>query len=251
MNTGHIHSVYDAFLSKLRAHVILSEEDERALIGTLKDVREVPKGKHIVRKGDRPKHVHLLLHGWAARYEILAEGGRSITAFLLPGDLCDQHVTVLGRMDHSIVTLTPATVAYLPNGELDAVARKHPRLAQALWWTTLVDEAVLRAWLVNIGRREAFQAIGHLLCELHNRLTRVGLTDSTDFHLPLTQEEIADSQGLTPIHVNRMLRRLRNEGYISTSGGTLTITDVVKLEIETGFDASYLHSTPVDVALED
>lgn len=155
--------------------------------------------------------------------------------------------TVLGRMDHSIITLTDATLAYLPNGQLEAVARSHPAIGQALWWSTLVDEAVLRAWLVNIGRREAFEAIGHLLCELHLRLLKAGLTQNSDFEFPITQEEIADAQGLTPVHVNRMLQRLRREGYITLKGGRLAINDVARLEAATGFDDGYLHSSPVDL----
>jgi CRP-like cAMP-binding protein len=237
----------EPFLNRLRACVRLSAHDEQALQNAMTDVRRLPAGAHLAKKGDRPHYVHLLLRGWAARYEILHDGSRSITAFLLPGDLCDQHVTVLGQMDHSIVTLTPATVAYLPNGQLEAVARSHPGVAQALWWSTLVDEAVLRAWLVNLGRRQAFEAIGHLLCELHVRLGKAGLTNNADFELPITQEEIADSQGLTPVHVNRMLQRLRREGYISLNEGNLAITDVERLEIATGFDPSYLHSSPVDL----
>jgi len=237
----------DAFLNRLRACVRLSQDDERALRDAVKDVRRLASGVHLVDKGDRPHCVHILLRGWAARYDIVADGSRAITAFLLPGDLCDQHVTVLGQMDHSIVTLTDALVAYLPNGQLESVARDHPRIAQALWWSTLVDEAVLRAWLVNLGRRDAFEAIGHLLCELHARLAKAGVTDNSDFELPITQNEIADSQGLTVVHVNRMLQRLRREGYISLKGGRLVINDVTRLEAVTGFDATYLHSTPVDL----
>lgn len=202
---------------------------------------------HLIRKGDRPRYVHILLDGWAARYEVVPDGGRSITAFLLPGDLLDQHVTVLGQMDHSIVTLTEATVAFLPNGLLETVAVAHPRVASALWWSTLVDETVLRAWLVNMGRRDAFEAIGHLLCELHARVAKIGITANADFQLPLTQEEIADALGLTPVHVNRMLQRLRREGYISLSRTKLEISDVAQLEAATGFDPSYLHSHPVDL----
>lgn len=234
-----------AFLNKLQACVRLSSEEERALRNMMRDIRFLAPGTHLVEKGDLPRHVHILLSGWAARYELLPDGSRAITGFLLPGDLCDQHVTAIGRMDHSIATLTPAMVAYVPNGRLEAIARMHPRVAQALWWATLVDEAVLRAWLVNVGRRGAFEAIGHLLCELHVRLGRAGLTENADFVLPITQDEIADAQGLTTVHVNRMLRRLRKEGYITLASGRLVINDVARLEAMSGFDPGYLHGSPV------
>jgi CRP-like cAMP-binding protein len=237
----------EAFLRRLRACVRLAKDDEDELLNVIKDIRHLSAGTHLIRKGDRAHDVHLLLEGWAARYDIVPDGGRSITAFLLPGDVLDQHVTVLGEMDHSIVTLTDATVAFLPNGRLESVAVRRPLIASALWWSTLVDAAVLRAWLVNIGRRGAFEAIGHLLCELHARLARVGFSTNTDFELPLTQEEVADALGLTPTHVNRMLKRLREEGYITLRQNKLVILDVGKLQAATGFESSYLHCTPVDL----
>jgi len=241
---GHAPRRMAAFFSKLRTCVRLSGDEERALQGAMRDVRYLPAETHIARKDDRPQYVHILLSGWAARYDLLPDGARSITGFLLPGDICDHHVMTIGRMDHSIVTLTPATVAYVSNGRLDAIARTYPRVAQALWWATLVDESVLRAWLVNIGRRGAFEAIGHLLCELHVRLAKAGLTDNADFELPITQHEIADAQGLTTVHVNRMLRRLRKEGFITLESGRLVINDVARLEAATGFDPGYLHYGP-------
>ena len=237
----------EAFLCRLRACVRLERDDEEALLAAMSDVRQLDQGTHLIRKGDQPHDVHILLEGWAARYEIVPDGGRSITAFLLPGDLLDQHVTMLGRMDHSILTLTDATVAFLPNGRLESIAVRRPLVASALWWSTLVDAGVLRAWLVNLGRRDAFESIGHLLCELHARLTKVGYATNTDFELPLTQEEVADALGLTSTHVNRMLRRLREEGYITLRHNRLTILDVAKLQGATGFDSTYLHSHPVDM----
>jgi CRP-like cAMP-binding protein len=237
----------EAFLRRLRACVRLGGDDEAALLDAIKDVRQLSAGTHLIRKGDRPLDVHILLGGWAARYDIVPDGGRCISAFLLPGDLLDQHVTVLGEMDHSIVTLTEATVAYLPNGRLESVAVRRPLVASALWWSTLVDQAVLRAWLVNIGRRGAFESIGHLLCELHARLAKVGFTTNSDFELPVTQEEIADALGLTSTHVNRMLKRLRDEGFITLRHNKLVIVDIARLRSATGFDSSYLHSHPVDL----
>lgn len=145
----------NGFLRKLQSVVKLSEEDRHALSAACTDVREMPARRYIARYGDKPRDVHLILEGWAARCEILTDGSRQITAFLLPGDLCDQHVTILGEMDHSIYTITPVKVAYLPNGELEQIARARPDVARALWWSTLVDESVLRAWIANLGRRDA------------------------------------------------------------------------------------------------
>jgi CRP-like cAMP-binding protein len=143
-------------------------------------------------------------------------------------------------MDHSIATLTRAKVAYIPRDRMDALAER-PKLTRALWWATLVDEAVLRAWIVNIGRRDAYEAIGHLICELHCRMKNVGRAADHAFELPLTQEEFADALGLTPVHVNRVLQRLRAEGLITLKRGALEILDYPRLEAAAGFNSNYLH----------
>ena len=226
--------------AKLQTVTDLGEDDRAALEAICADARELGARRNIIREGDRPDHVHLMVDGWAARYKLLPDGERQITAFLLPGDFCDVHVTILGEMDHSISTLTRARVAFVPRETMDRLADR-PNLAKALWWATLVDEAVLRSWIVNVGRRDAFAAIGHLICELYARMRNVGLADGHHFEMPLTQEEIADALGLTPVHVNRVLQRLRSERLISLKRSSLTILDYPRLEQEAGFSANYLH----------
>ncbi len=196
--------------------------------------------RNVIREGERPDHVHLIIEGWAARYKLLPDGSRQITAFLIPGDFCDLHVTILGEMDHSITTLTRAKVAYIHRSKMDALTER-PGLARAFWWATLVDEAVLRAWIVNVGRRDAYEAVGHLMCELYVRMKNIGLTEDHRFELPLTQEELGDALGLTPVHVNRVLQRLRAESLISFKGGLLIILDYERLEAASGFNSNYLH----------
>jgi CRP-like cAMP-binding protein len=186
--------------------------------------------------------VHLILEGWAARYKILPDGRRQFTAFLIPGDFCDLHVTILKQMDHGILALTSVTVASIPHGEMNELTESRPELTRALWWATLVDEGVLRAWLVNLGRREAYERVAHLMCEMHARMKNVGLVHGGAFELPLTQEQLADALGLTAVHVNRMLKRLRDEGLIRTGSKTLTILDADALGKASGFDPSYLHA---------
>lgn len=231
----------NSFIAKLESVVPLSSDDQAALDALCQTARRLPARADIVRKGERPRDVHIILTGWAARFEVLADGGRQITAFLLPGDLCDQHVSVLGHMDHGISTLTDATVAYLPNGTLEEVAADRPAVARALWWSTLVDEAILRQWIVSMGRRDAYQAIAHLLCELQARLRIIGLVGDHHVDMPLIQEDIADALGLTPVHVNRMLTRLKKEGLVGLQHRILAIPDVPRLREVAGFDGSYLH----------
>jgi CRP-like cAMP-binding protein len=196
--------------------------------------------RNIIREGDRPDHVHLMVEGWAARYKLLPDGARQITAFLIPGDFCDLHVTILGEMDHSIATLTKSKVAFVPRATMSELTDR-PCIAKGFWWATLVDEAVLRSWVVNIGRRGAFEAVGHLFCELYVRMRNVGLTSGQRFELPLTQEEIADALGLTSVHVNRVLQRMRADGLIVLKSGALEILDYPALQEAAGFNPNYLH----------
>jgi CRP-like cAMP-binding protein len=227
-------------VAKLETVARLSAEDREALGALSVNVRELDARRTIIREGERADHVHLILEGWAARYKLLANGSRQITAFLIPGDFCDLHVTILGEMDHSIATLTRARVAYVPRARMDEVTER-PSLVRAFWWSTLVDEAVLRTWIVNVGRRDAFEAIGHLMCELYVRLSNVGLTTDHSYDLPLTQEELADALGLTPVHVNRVLKRMRAAGLISLTRGALIIHDYRRLQAASGFSPNYLH----------
>jgi CRP-like cAMP-binding protein len=227
-------------ITKLETVARLADEDRAALATLCDEPRDMGARRNVIREGERPDHVHLMVEGWAARYKLLPDGARQITAFLIPGDICDLHVTILGEMDHSITTLTRAKVAYIPRSKMDVLAAR-PGLVRAFWWTTLVDEAVLRAWIVNVGRRDAFEAVGHLICELYVRMRNVGLVSDDRFDLPLTQEEIADALGLTPVHVNRVLQRLRAEDLISFRRGLLTIHDYSRLEKAAGFNPNYLH----------
>ncbi|MEA3066497.1 MAG: hypothetical protein QOJ27_2958 [Sphingomonadales bacterium] len=228
-------------ITRLETVIWLGEEDKAALAALGEDPREMGPRRNIIREGERPDHVHLMIEGWAARYKLLPDGARQITAFLIPGDFCDLHVTILGEMDHSIITLTRAKVAYVARSKMDALTER-PGLARVFWWATLVDEAVLRAWIVNVGRRDAFEAIGHLMCELYVRMKNIGLTCDHSFELPLTQEELADALGLTPVHVNRVLQRMRAEKLISFKAGILTIRDYRRLEAASGFNPNYLHA---------
>jgi CRP-like cAMP-binding protein len=170
---------------------------------------------------------------------MLPDGGRQITGFLLPGDICDTGAAILKQTDHSIFALTQVKIASITRAALIEATRER----QAFWWASLVDEAVLRTWIVNLGRRDAHARIAHLLCELHARMKRVGLIQDGEFSLPLTQEQLADALGLTSVHVNRTLQRLRAEGLVALRNRTLTILDTERLSEVAGFDAGYLHAS--------
>jgi CRP-like cAMP-binding protein len=233
-----IHSL----IRKLQTLGPLPDDDVALLEQLAGDAQEFAARRDIIGVGDKPDHVHLLLKGWACRYQVLPDGGRQITAFLVPGDFCDVHTTIFGAMDHSIAALGPATVAFIARPRMLELTER-PSIARALWWASLVDEAVLRAWIVNLGRRDAFERISHLVCEMHARLDNVGMIAGEEFSLPLTQEELGDALGLTPIHVSRVLKRLREEGLMGFKRRQITILDIGRLREIAGFDPNYLHLT--------
>jgi len=177
------------------------------------------------------------------RYKLLPDGGRQIMAYLVPGDFCDLHVSILGEMDHGIGALSACEVAYISRRTVEDLTTNRPAITRALWWATLVDEGTLREWLVNMGRRPADQQMAHLFCELLVRLQSVGLATQTSYEFPLTQAELADTLGVSDVHVNRMLQQLRADGLITLQGKRLTIPDVERLHEFAGFDPNYLHLT--------
>ncbi|WP_245892733.1 Crp/Fnr family transcriptional regulator [Novosphingobium guangzhouense] len=226
---------------KLSSFTDFSEEDTRRLNDLCRNTDSYISGSDLIMEGDRPDSVFFLLEGWAYRYKFLPDGNRQIVAYLIPGDLCDIHIFILKQMDHSIGLLSDAKVAAIPKVDMLEILDSHPRIAQALLWATLVDEAVLREWIVNMGQRDAFSKLAHLFCEMCFRMRQVGLVHANQFDLPLTQEQLGDTVGLTKVHVNRVLQRMRRESLISLSGKTLVIHDIERLEKIGEFDSTYLH----------
>lgn len=231
----------DPLFTRLATIAHLREDDKFLLKELCRDVRTIDAKRDIISHGDRPDHVHLIVDGWASRYKMLPNGSRQIVAFLIPGDFCDLHVAVLGQMDHGIAALTRCRVAYIVSRDLDELTSHHNGLTKALWWSTLVDESVLRSWVVNAGRRSAHERIAHLFCEMHYRMRLAGLGDDYRFDMPVTQDELADATALTAVHVNRTLQALRKEGLIEFRGGVLRVLDIRRLQDAAGFDADYLH----------
>jgi CRP-like cAMP-binding protein len=231
----------NAFVTKLSGLASLSS-DELATLGHVCDSTRVFPARHdLIREGDKPSSVFIMLEGWACRYKLLPEGGRQIMAFLMPGDFCDMHVAVLDEMDHTIATITKARVAQVPRVAMEELIDATPAITHAFWRAQLIDEATLRAWIVSMGRRGSLERVAHLMCELYVRAHSIGLATGDRLVFPLTQVVLADALGLTPVHINRVLRRLRIEGVMEMSRGTLVISDPKKLSRIAGFQDNYLH----------
>lgn len=238
-------------IRKLEQFVRLSTEDRAALSRmTALGIRDLAPREDLIREGDRPRAVNVILDGFACRYKTLEDGRRQILSFFVPGDVCDPRVFILREMDHSIASLSALKVAEVPGDAVLEVTARLPRIAQALWWSTLVDEAIAREWIVNIGQRSATERMAHLLCELFVRLRGVGLVQDGGCDLPMTQTELADALGLSAVHTNRTLQELRSLGLIVWKGKRLTIPDLHALQNLALFNPNYLHLDRVGHALD-
>lgn len=226
---------------KLQTFADLDPADIATIDALTANPRTHRAGEDLIREGDPPENVFVIIEGWACRYKVLASGRRQILALLLPGDICDIHIFVLKSMDHGIAVLDDSKVVAVPAAEMLTLMNDNPRIERALWWATLVDEAVLRQWLTGMGQRDAMTRLAHLLSELWVRMRAVGLVASECFSLPLTQTDIGDTLGLTPVHVNRLLQKLRRDGLITLERRQLTVHDVSALMRIAEFEPNYLH----------
>lgn len=229
-------------IRKLEQFTRLSRDDKHVLEGLAGlNVRRLGRGDDVIQEGDTPRQVNLILEGWACRYKMLEDGRRQIVAFLLPGDLCDIRMFILKQMDHAIGAVSPVTLAQIPKDMVLDLIDRHPRVSRALWWNSLVEEAIQREWTANLGQRDAVERMAHLLCELFIRLRGVGLVEGHSCELPVTQSELGDATGLSTVHVNRTLQELRARNLIVLKGKTLTIPDLEALQNAALFSANYLH----------
>ncbi|WP_062015097.1 Crp/Fnr family transcriptional regulator [Aureimonas sp. AU4] len=230
-------------LRKLERLHPLTADDRELIERHSRPLREVAIRQDLIREGDVPTDVFLILSGFACRYKMIEGGRRQIMAFFVPGDFCDFQVFILKHMDHSIGTLSRCQVVRIRRDAILEMTER-PAIARAFWWASLVDAAVLREWLVNIGQRTAEERIGHLLCELLVRLQAVGFVRDNSYALPISQTDLADALGVTVVHTNRMLAVLREQGLITLDRHELLVRDVEGLKRRSGFDPNYLHLEP-------
>ncbi|MGR4067364.1 Crp/Fnr family transcriptional regulator [Halomonas sp. LR3S48] len=229
-------------IRKLESNFSLTREEKQALKGLPVQITRHKTDQHIVRTGDRPHHCCLVLEGFTCVFKLSYEGRRQIMALHVPGDMPDLQSLHLEYMDSSIATISPCTIGFIQHEDLRRMCERYPRLTAAFWRETLVDASIFREWLLNIGRRDAYSRMAHLLCELLMRLKAVGLVENSNtFLMPLTQEELADAIGISAVHVSRTMQALRAEGLIETKKMQITIPDWEKLQEAGEFDSLYLH----------
>ncbi|HVV64979.1 MAG TPA: Crp/Fnr family transcriptional regulator [Rhizomicrobium sp.] len=200
--------------------------------------------RKLVDEGRSQGEFYIVLSGWLAEYRLLRDGRRQIFSFRLPGEVVGVEALLYDASLHSVATLTPSAVAAVTWAAFDRVQRQFPRLATALLLSRLSDNAILHEWAVNLGRRPAYQRVAHLLLELERRLRTAGAVAGASIPFPLTQQDIADSTGLTSPYVNRILQDMRKEGLIRCSENALEIRDIAALAKAAGFRSTYLDIAP-------
>jgi CRP-like cAMP-binding protein len=219
----------------------LSAEEKALLSEALSETQAFVRHEDLVREGSEPTYSSLLINGFAARYKLLANGRRQLTAIHVVGDFIDLHSFLLKPMDHSVVALTSGAIAKVPHNKLKSISETSAHLARLLWLSTLIDAAIHREWIASIGGRTAKSRLAHLLCELFLRLEAVGKTDGGSFDLPLTQTEIAEAHGLSLVHINRSIRALRATGAFQWKGGRVVIENWKLLQEIGDFNPVYLN----------
>lgn len=215
--------------------------ERQRLEAAVSEIRQLEPRRTVVRAGELLHNSILLLNGFMCRYIDDRSGLRQLVAVHVPGDFVDLHGFPLKRLDHHVATMTAATVAIVPHTELDAITRDMPQLTRKLWFATLIDAAIHRAWLFRLGRLDAVGRVAHFLCETNARLEATGLSDGRRFTLGVTQADLAEICGLTNVHVNRVLRQLREERLCVFRSSIVEILDPRLLVARGQFDPAYLY----------
>lgn len=234
-------------LHELELHSRLPAEDRQAVLGLPYRLRRLDAGSYLVREGDIPTHCCVLVDGYAYRQKVTGNGARQILSVCIPGDAVDLQNMFLDIADHAVQMLTKGTVADVPREALQELVLTRPAVGTAIIQLTLVEASILREWVVNVGRRDARARVAHILCEFAVRLESRGLTSDHGFELPMTQEQLADATGLTPVHVNRVLKSLENDGLISRKRRNIHYSDWRALQDAGDFTRGYLHVSAEDM----
>ncbi|WP_136615338.1 Crp/Fnr family transcriptional regulator [Bradyrhizobium sacchari] len=233
--------VAQAVFRRFNALRPLSDEDTAALEhAILEGLLRAGPGEDLITEGDRIDSVRLVLSGWLFRHKTLEDGRRQIVNFILPGETCDSHAYLLSTIDHSITAATPVAYADIKRVRFEQLMAANRTLAEAFMCETLLSSAIQREWVINLGRRAAFERVAHLFCEIFERLRPVGMVDGNSCALPVTQMDLADATGLSVVHLNRTIQELRASGLIVLKDRTLTISDLEALKNAAMYSPNYL-----------
>ena len=224
-----------------RGRHAMTEAEKDVLERAVERVERLPARTIVTRRGEPVMYSTLLLDGVMCRYMDARDGFRQLVALQITGDFVDLHGYPLRRLDHDVGTLADSTIALIPHARIDLILAEHPQLARLMWRSTLLDAALHREWIFRIGRLDAAGRLAHFLLETYHRMRVVGAADGGTFTFALTQQDLGEALGLTSVHVNRMLRRLREAGLLDFARGTVRILDHDRLARLGEFDPDYLY----------
>ncbi|MEN9408082.1 MAG: hypothetical protein RL216_56 [Pseudomonadota bacterium] len=228
------------FARRLWSFVQLKEEDLAVLSDLYRRRRAFPVGGEIIHQGQIDPSAFVLISGWVASYRVLADGKRQIMDLHLPGDLIGLRSALLRTSDCTVEPITPIKACELLRSDTLFDFTRTPRLATALLLDALQDQALINEHLVDLGRRSAGVRMAHFLLELGSRLRRVGMATCAGYDCPLSQYHLADALGLTAVHVNRVLRELREAGLLTFQRSRVTYGNYDALVQYAGFETGYL-----------
>ena len=234
---------FDSVLAiKLNTFVALSRPELACIAEMQANPLKLKRGRQLTQEGDTGHKAFVLQKGWACSFKILPNGSRQIISFPIAGDIIGLRSVLLRTADHSFSAITDAIVSAVGAAHVLQCVTEFPRLGAALLWAASRDEAMVVEHLVSIGRRSAIERTAHFFMELAERLSLIGQATETEFECPLSQFVIADALGLTAIHVNRVLRELRERGLLTVRRKTVKIQDLDGLRKLAGFQGGYLNS---------
>jgi CRP-like cAMP-binding protein len=233
-----------ALVRRLRTTSGVTDEDIKAIEALPISVREYPAERAVVSDGQKATECCLIIKGFCTRSKTTAEGRRQILSIHIPGEIPDLMSLHLHVMDHDLSTLTPCTLGFINHETLRLLHRRQPNLADMFWRDTLIDAAMFREWIVNVGQRPAPARLAHVTVELRERLKVIGRIEGNSFEMPLTQEQIGEALGITAVHANRVIKQLRQDGIVAFHRGRVEVIDEDKLLELAGFDGRYLHLSP-------
>lgn len=228
-------------LDNLELRAALSPDDRRAILALPHTLKSLAPGSYAVREGELPTGCGVLVSGYAYRQKLTGDGGRQILSIHIPGEPLDFQNIFLNVADHSVQMLTRGQLALIPRADIQNIARSSASIGHAILVNILVDASIFREWILNVGRRDAKSRLAHVLCELAVRLDTFGLAEDMGYHLPMTQAELADALGLTPVHLNRVIRSLEADGLISRSKRDIGFPDWERMRDMADFNDRYLH----------
>lgn len=231
----------ELLLDNLELRSPLPEVDRQTILALPYSMKSLAPGSYAVREGEPPTGCGVLVSGFAYRQKLTGDGGRQILSIHIPGEALDFQNIFLNVADHSVQMLTRGHVALIPRADIQRIARTSAAIGHAILVNILVDASIFREWILNVGRRDAKSRLAHMLCELAVRLDAFGLADDMGYHLPMTQAELADALGLTPVHLNRVIRSLEVDGLIIRSKRNISFPDWERMLDIADFNDRYLH----------